>query len=142
MNLLFPLIGLVSIVAATPASEGALTPERLRCEYLVGPLGIDVTQPRLSWELRATDENARGLRQSAYQVQVASSPEVLVAGDADLWDSGKVMSDETIGIVYTGEALTSRDRCHWRVRVWDQDGKPSAWSQPALWTMGLLDSSD
>jgi alpha-L-rhamnosidase len=139
MNLLFPLIGLATIVAATPASEGALIPERLRCEYLVDPLGIDVTKPRLSWELRATDENARGLRQSAYQVQVASSPKLLAASDADLWDSGRVASDETIGIVYAGTTVASRGRCHWRVRVWDQDGEPSAWSEPALWTVGLLE---
>ncbi|MFZ5829952.1 MAG: family 78 glycoside hydrolase catalytic domain, partial [Planctomycetota bacterium] len=121
------------------AFAGGLAPERLRCEYLEDPLGIDVTEPRLSWELRATNEDARGLRQIAYQVQVASSPEVLAAGDADLWESGKVISDETIGIIYAGEKLASRDRCHWRVRVWDQDGEPSAWSEPAMWTMGLLD---
>ena len=67
---------------------------------------------------------------------------MLAAGKIDLWDSGKVASDETIGIVYAGEKLGSRDRCHWRVRVWDQDGEPSAWSEPALWTMGLLEPSD
>ena len=117
----------------------ALTPQRLRCEYLENPLGIDVVEPRLSWELRATDENAHGLRQNAYQVQVASSADLLASDKPDLWDSGKVESDETVGIVYGGKRLASRDRCHWRVRVWDQDGEPSAWSEPALWTMGLLE---
>ena len=142
MNTLFALVGLAAIATTTPASNPALTPDRLRCEYLANPLGIDTTLPRLSWKLRAVDPEARRLRQTAYQVQVASSPEVLVAGDADLWDSGKVDSDETIGIVYAGKKLESRSRCHWRVRVWDQDDEPSAWSEPAMWTMGLLDSSD
>jgi alpha-L-rhamnosidase len=141
-NLLRKLILLAVAVPSAAVFGGTITPERLRCEYLDNPLGIDVVEPRLSWELRANDENARGLRQNAYQVQVASSPGLLVAGKIDLWDSGKVESDETIGIAYAGEKLRSRDRCHWRVRVWDQDGRPSAWSEPALWTMGLLDSSD
>src|SRR6056297_1865797 len=90
------------------AFAGGLTPERLRCEYLDNPLGIDFIEPRLSWELRATDENARRLRQRAYHVQVASSPELFAEGKSDLWDSGKVMSDETIGIAYAGEKLSSR----------------------------------
>jgi alpha-L-rhamnosidase len=123
-------------------SDGTLVPIDLKTEFLENPLGIDVRQPRLSWRLQAKQENARGLRQSGYQIQAASSPELLAAGDVNLWDSGKVISDETIGIVYAVTTLASRDRCHWRVRVWDQDGEPSAWSQPVLWTMGLLDSSD
>jgi alpha-L-rhamnosidase len=136
------LIVAVLVLIPWSAFAGGLTPERLRCEYLDNPLGIDFTEPRLGWELRATDEGARGLQQSAYQVQAASSPELLAEGKPDLWDSGQVLSDETIGIVYAGEKMASRDRCHWRVRVWDQDGEPSAWSEPALWTMGLLEASD
>ena len=142
MNMLFPLIGLVTIFAATPASEGTLTPEYLRCEYLVDPLGIDTTQPRLSWELRAVDAEARGLSQSAYQVQVAPSPQLLTSDRPDLWDSGKINSDETIGNVYAGKELSSGDLCYWRVRVWDQDDEPSVWSQPARWSVGLLSDDD
>ena len=140
-NLIVATLCAVGIAAST-ASGDELTPERLRCEYLTCPLGIDVVEPRLSWELRTANTKARGLRQSAYQIQVASTSELLAEGKPDLWDSGKVASDETIGIDYAGKKLVSRDRCHWRVRVWDQDGRPSAWSEPALWTMGLLDSSD
>jgi alpha-L-rhamnosidase len=77
MNMLFPLIALATVFSATPASEGALTPEHLRCEYLVDPLGIDVTEPRLSWELRPTNDKARELRQTRYRLQVAWSPELL-----------------------------------------------------------------
>ena len=142
MNMLFALIGLATIFAASPAPEGTLTPEHLRCEYLVDPLGIDTTQPRLSWELRAIDANSRGLRQNAYQIQVASSSELLAGSKPDLWDSGKVESDETVGIVYAGKELASRDRCHWRVRMWDQGGEASAWSEPAVWGVGLLSDDD
>jgi alpha-L-rhamnosidase len=139
------LFAMAWLAAAAPASLAigrALVVERLRCEYLDNPLGIDPAEPRLSWELRATHEAARGLRQSAYQIQVASSADLLEVGNPDLWDSDKVASDETVGIVYAGEKLGSRDRCHWRVRVWDQVGEPSAWSEPALWTIGLLEPED
>jgi alpha-L-rhamnosidase len=142
MNTLFVLIGLVTITATTPASEGALTPEHLRCEYLVDPLGIDTAQPRLSWELRAVDAVARGLSQSAYQIQVASSPELLAGSKPDLWDSDRVNSDETVGIAYAGAKLASGDICHWRVRVRDQDGEVSAWNEPAVWSVGLLNDDD
>ena len=142
MNAPFVLLGLAVITGITPASDAASTLDHLRCEHLVDPLGIDTTQPRLSWELRAVDAEARGLSQSAYQVQVASSVGLLAAGKPNLWDSGKVESDETVGIVYAGKRLASRDHCHWRVRVWDQNGEPSAWSEPSLWSVGLLTDDD
>lgn len=121
---------------------GTLTPDDLRCEYLANPLGIDTTQPRLSWKLLAADAKARGLKQSAYQLLVASSPELLAEGKADLWDSGKVASDETLGIVYSGKPLQSRDRCCWKVRVWDERDQKSDWSAPATWSMGLITAAD
>ena len=97
-----------------------ITPTRLRCEYLTDPLGIDEAQPRLSWVLESAD---RGQRQTAYQVIVASSAELLDADGGDLWESGKVPSDQSIHIVYAGAALQSRRRCWWKVRVWDREGR-------------------
>ncbi|MCX6894796.1 MAG: family 78 glycoside hydrolase catalytic domain [Verrucomicrobia bacterium] len=119
-----------------------LQPARLRCEYANNPLGIEAKQPWLSWEFSAAPAGSRGLRQTAYQVLVASSEALLAEGRADLWDSGKVASDATIGIEYAGRKLRSNERCFWTVRTWDQDGKVSDWSKPARWTMGLLDASD
>jgi alpha-L-rhamnosidase len=119
-----------------PASAGSpATAEYLRCEYRIDPLGIDVTEPRLSWEMH---DVRRGAKQTAYQILVASTPEKLAADQGDLWDSGKVESNQTASIEYRGESLKSRTRCHWKVRIWDHEGKASAWSRPALWTMGLL----
>ena len=111
----------------------------LRCEYRLNPLGIDVPRPRLSWIL---ESNRRGQMQTAYQVLAATSEENLKLNKADLWDSGKINSDQSNQIVYRGKPLKSRMRCYWKVCIWDKDNKASAWSKPAMWMVGLLKSSD
>ncbi|HEX5790231.1 MAG TPA: glycoside hydrolase family 78 protein [Luteolibacter sp.] len=124
----------------TPASAAdTLNPLGLRCEYLANPLGIDQTQPRLSWQPTAA---ARGQKQTAYQILVASTPGLLAKDSGDLWDSGQVASDQSIQLVYGGKPLSSGQACHWKVRVWGKDGKASVWSKPAMWSMGLLADSD
>ncbi len=117
----------------------ALTTGSLRCEYLIDPQGIDTVQPRLSW---VVESPLRGEKQTAYQIVVASSADVLASDKGDLWDSGKVTGDETAQVVYGGSPLTSRMQCHWKVRAWDKAGMPSAWSTSAAWTVGLLKPSD
>jgi len=111
----------------------------LRCEYLSAPLGIDTPQPRLSWVLQS---RRRGQMQTAYQVMVAAGAENLRNDAADLWDSGKIESDQSIHVVYEGSPLTSRSKCFWKVRVWNTEDKVSAWSKPASWEMGLLSEND
>ncbi|HOX57480.1 MAG TPA: glycoside hydrolase family 78 protein [Candidatus Paceibacterota bacterium] len=125
-------------VGALAASPG-LTPTQLRCEYLANPLGLDELRPRLSW---IVESGERGQRQTACRVLVASDEARLAKGRGDLWDSGKVKSSETVGVVYDGKRLSSRQRCYWKVKVWDKDGKASEWSEPARWSMGLLKAKD
>ena len=123
------------------AAAATLNAENLRCEYLKDPLGIDVTQPRLSWELRTPAQSpaiSRGVKQRSYQVLVASSAELLKADRGDLWDSGEVQSDQSVHVEYAGKSLGSRQGCWWKVRVWGQEAKPSSWSEAARWSMGLL----
>jgi alpha-L-rhamnosidase len=129
----------VSFAPAGRAETGALRPTELRCEYLVNPLGIDERAPRLSWTL---ESEVRAQRQTAYQVLVATSSAALGRGEGDLWDSGRVESDETASVVYAGKPLTTGLQCFWKVKVWDRDGRPSSWSPDAEWSMGLLEPSD
>jgi alpha-L-rhamnosidase len=133
----------VGVALGTPSAPaqggGGWTVGDLRTEYAPNPLGIDVERPRLSWKLHAA---RRGASQSAYRLQVASSPEALANGDADVWDSGRVASSDSLQVAYDGPPLESRKRYHWRVRVWDENGSPSAWSDPAWWEMGLLEDDD
>ena len=137
-NLLLPSL-LAVWIGITAAVQAEVTPTRLRCEYRENPLGIDEAAPRLSWIVVSEE---RGRKQSAYQVLVAASAQQLADDQGKLWDSGKVDGDRTTNIEYQGTKLPSRQVCHWKVRVWDQDGHPSDWSAPAKWSMGLLDPKD
>ena len=116
-----------------------IRPVNLRCEGMSNPLGIDVVNPRLSWSLESSE---RAQKQAAYQIQVASRPELLERDEADLWDSGRVESDESLHIVYQGRPLTSRLVCYWRVKVWPEKGSGPATSDVATWEMGLLEKGD
>jgi alpha-L-rhamnosidase len=138
------LLAAPDVAAARTGNEGRgmLVPTALRCEYLVDPTGIEETSPRLEWRLDAVNPEARGLRQSAYRVLVASSPDLLSRDGGDLWDSGRVNSDRTTGIVYQGRPLASRQPAFWKVQVWDQNRAASPWSAPARWSMGLLEMGD
>ena len=127
----------VPIASARAAAESPAgsAPTGLTCEAMEQPLGIGVTQPRLSWRV---NDSRRGAMQTAYEIRVASSAEKLAQGQADVWDSGQVESSESVNVAYGGPAVGSRRRYYWQVRVWDGDGKPSAYNAPTWWEMGLL----
>ena len=128
----------VLFATLTQLAGAALTPVDLRCDYAVNPLGVDAQNPRLFWKLESREHNQR---QSAYEILAASSEKMLTRDHGDLWDSGKVASDETIQIPYAGKNLDSSEQVFWKVRVWDENGRISQWSRPAAWTMGILEKS-
>ena len=131
---------LSSILVLGFAGRGAaLTPVALRCDYAFNPLGVDSQPPRLFWQVESRE---RGQKQTAYEILVSSSAKRLAKNHGDLWDSGKMNSDESIQIDYAGKKLDSWQEVFWKVRVWDANRKPSAWSKPANWTMGVLTTSD
>jgi len=130
---------LVIIAVSLLASSAFAVPVRLRCEYLENPLGIDSPSPHLSWQ---SDNRERNWKQSAYEIQVASSIGGLRASNADVWDSSKISSGESVGIAYHGPALQSRKRYYWKVRVWDAAGRLSESADNAWWEMGLLQARD
>jgi alpha-L-rhamnosidase len=135
--------GFVSMAffALAASLQGGVAPDKLRCEYHAQPLAVDAQKPRLSWLVTA-DSSERGQAQTAYRILVAKTLDALKQDRGDLWDSGKVASDQSTQIAYAGPSLGSRTTCHWKVQIWDRDGKPSAWSEPASWSMGLLNAAD
>jgi len=120
-------------------SADTLHIDQLSCEYRIDPFGIDTARPRLSWTLFS---DIRGQFQTAYQILVASSEDKLNEFDADLWNSGKIISRQSLNIEYGGMALESRLRCFWKVRIWGKRGEVSKWSKTAWWEMAFLEEEE
>ena len=111
----------------------------LLVENLVNPIGIDVIQPRFTWQLIS---DKRNVQQTAYEIKVSSGSTALNKNKQLVWSSGKILSEQSVHIPYSGNTLQSGERYYWQVRVWDNNGKASAWSPPAFWEMGLLTPAD
>ena len=132
------LIFLLACFAFKPA-EAKLIPTQLTCEYLKNSPLVDVPHPRLAW-INIAESGERGQQQTAFQIRVATSASALE--NPDMWDSGKVKSDQSTRVEYNGKTLMSRQECWWQVRVWDRNNKVSEWSEPVMWRMGLLQATD
>ena len=118
---------------------GPGTPIALKCEYQSNPLGIDVEYPRFSWMV---NDESRGAVQTAYQLLVASSADILEKDRGDVWDSEKILSDQNHLITYDGPALASGRRYFWKVRTWNRDDQASGYSVPSYWEMAMLTPGD
>jgi len=125
---------LVTLLFITPQLIAGPTTEvvKLICEYHTNPVGMDVVQSRLSWQISATENN---FLQTAYEIRVTDNP----GKGRLLWSSGKVISDQSVNIPYEGPALKSMQRVYWQVRIWDKQNRVTGWSSPAYWETGILD---
>ncbi|WTN17399.1 glycoside hydrolase family 78 protein [Streptomyces canus] len=127
------MVGAGTSAQAAPArEEGGV--DGLTVEHRTDPLGVDAPQPRFGWRMRLA---GRGRGQGAYEILVASSPGRLTAGRADLWQSGRVRSDESVAVRYRGKSLRASTRYYWTVTVWDTEGRrvgsgPVAWFETGL----------
>jgi alpha-L-rhamnosidase len=121
-------------LAAQAATDNDAGPKALRVDNLTTPLGIDDPAPRFSWQLQ---DATPGAKQSAYEILVASTQEVLQEGKADISDSGKIKGGESLNVSYAGPALKPMTRYFWRVKLWDAADKPYAESPTSWWETGL-----
>lgn len=131
------LLSFIVVISFLEVS-GQVTVVNLRTELLNNPVGIDQREPRLSWELASSLFN---VKQTHYQILVASTDDRLKKDEGDLWNSGKIASDQSVMINYAGKPLNSRQHCFWKVKIFTSKGNTS-WSETAHWSMGLLNKSD
>ncbi|MDR0610093.1 MAG: glycoside hydrolase family 78 protein [Planctomycetaceae bacterium] len=140
LDFLFLTVVCILTVILVSESQGqtSLQPVGLQVEYQTEPIGIGTKTPCFSWKL--SDSNfTQGQKQTAYQIFVASNKKLLAENNADIWNSGKVESDQSLLISYSGKKeLQSSREYYWKVQVFDKDGKPSAWSEPVRFVTGLL----
>ncbi|HEV8270106.1 MAG TPA: family 78 glycoside hydrolase catalytic domain [Chitinophagaceae bacterium] len=133
------LCHIIFCILLIPSFSQNLSLTNLRCESTIDPLGVDVTNPRLSWELKS---NQRNVLQTAYRILVSDDLLSLSKGVGNLWDSKKINSAASIQVQYSGKALQSVKKYFWKLMVWDNKGNISSWSDPAMWQMGLLNNAD
>lgn len=142
----FKMFGIASLLllsqiqsCKTTSRYSSLCPEGLRCEYKNNPFVVQDKQPRLGWMLRSEE---RGQYQTAYRILVSDDRNQLRKETGNLWDSGRVRSQQTLQIPYEGSPLRSGQRCYWKAMIWDKNGTPSHWSESSFWEMGLLSPVD
>jgi len=135
LHLTFIIITLISLSAQ---AQNKISVTNLQCEMLNNPEGIDVVQPRLSWQIKS---DVNDVKQTAYQVTVASTLENLNANKGDLWDSGKVLSNESVNIIYNGKKLGDRQNAFWKVTVFTNKGEIKS-TENAHFSIGILTYAD
>ncbi len=128
-SILFTTMLCGNIIAAT------ISPTRLTCEYQTDPTQLDVPQPRFSW-VNDPKPGKHGLSQKAYEIRV-----IRLADKHTMWNSGKVISDNSLLVRYAGTPLSSATQYGWQVRVWDRNNDASPWSRMALFTTGIMNHS-
>ena len=138
-NIVFIVITFLSSVYGISINKPPLNIDELKTEYHTNPKGIDVLKPRFSWILTGEGRNRT---QTAYRILVSSSEKELDKNEGDIWDSGKMFSNNTNQIEYKGVSLTSQKTYYWKVKVWDESATESNWSETAHWSMGLLKFSN
>ncbi|MFV5690106.1 glycoside hydrolase family 78 protein [Flavobacterium sp. ZT3R25] len=135
---LYTFILIASLCFSLAKAQNKISVTNLRCEMLNDPEGIDVVQPRMSWQLKS---DVNDLKQTAFQIIVASTLENLNANKADLWDSGKVENNESVNIIYNGKRLENRQNAFWKVTVWTNKGEIKS-NGSAHFSIGVLTYSD
>ena len=138
MNCLVAGLIMLTIQSCSVGKHSALKVIGLSVEGRDTLLGSDILTPRLSWKIQSAE---RDIHQAGYQVLVASSAENLQKEIGDIWDSKLIESANSINTLYNGKPLSSYQSCYWKVKVVTNKGGET-WSEPAYWSMGLLDATD
>ncbi len=137
-HLSITIVTILLLVSCSEKTVPILSVSGLKCNNLSNPAGTG-NYPEFSWILKS---DKRAQKQTDYQIIVGSDQSVTDKYIGDIWDSGKIISDRTTGITYSGKPLTSGKKYFWRVQVWDPSGDPSGWSTTVNFITGLFDRKD
>jgi hypothetical protein len=130
---LFSIFSCCQVLAQQPMVSN------IQCQYQVYPLGVEDASPRLHWQIKSSGRN---VMQSAYRILVADDKALLRQDIGNIWDSKKVISNQSIQVVYKGKKLQPGKEYYWKVMVWDNQNAASEWSEPSAWQMGLRGRKD
>lgn len=130
---------IIVLIVFAQGISGKAVPAKLTCEQILNPLGIAEKSPELSWIIHSDENNTY---QAAYEIRVSDSERLLNEGVGNMWSSGVIESDETLRIPYAGKPLAPFTRYYWQVRITDQDGRTSGWSETAWFETAMFDETD
>lgn len=119
--------------------QASVSVSHLTCEYKINPLGIEAKQLRLSWIISSSIPDSK---QRAYQILVADSKDKLQQNQGNIWDSKKVITSQSIQVLYKGLPLLAAKKYYWKVKIWNQQNRASNWSDINFWQMGLSSAKD
>jgi len=126
---------LVTVLCLFSAAFAQMEVSRLYVENKINPVGVSVMYPRLSWTLESSKRN---VSQSAFDIRVSENQESLQKGVDLIFNTGKIPSDQSVHVQFTGNTLKPGRKYYWQVRVWDQNDRVSKWSAPNYWVMGIM----
>ena len=132
------LFFIMFLTGCSNKANSTLSVNQIKCTGYVNPVGT-VKIPDFSWILKSDE---RGQIQTAYQIIIGSDSAIVKKGKGDIWDSGKIASDESAWIPYKGSPLQPAKEYFWRVRVWDGKDNPTSWSTTGKFVSGLFDRKD
>ena len=133
------LVLIIAFGSCTTPESTLLSVKNLKCILNEKPIVVRNMDAFLSWQISSDHRNQL---QSAYQILVAGNPDDLKTSKNILWDSGKLTSDKSVLVLGDGLELKSAQTYFWKVKIWNQDGKESAWSEPASFKTGLFVEPD
>jgi alpha-L-rhamnosidase len=137
---LFSGLAMAAICQANAGEMPTISATRLQCEEIETPRAIEESHPNFRWICESSNPAERAQIQTAYQILVADSPAALAKDQGNLWDSGKVKSEQSTFVTYAGKPLVAHREYYWKVRLWNRDDAASSWSRPNFWSMGFLPS--
>ncbi|MDX9726613.1 MAG: family 78 glycoside hydrolase catalytic domain [Bacteroidales bacterium] len=129
----------IILLSGCRGKNNEITVSHLKCENLTDPLALATSSPRFSWKILS---GVNGTYQTAFQILVASEEDLLTEKKADIWDSGKIDSDQSILVPFEGKELSPGTICFWKVRIWDDNGKATDWSKTSVFGTGLQEKKD